>query len=57
MNIRMPDMVSMYLEGAGRVDSLRHEDAKIKLNLENSRLHVRLVADATPARCARYPRA
>ena len=53
MNIRMPDMVSMYLEGAGRFDSLRHEDAKIKLNLENSRLHVRLVADTTPVRFIR----
>ncbi len=53
MQIRMPDMVSMYLEGAGRVDALRHEDAKIKLNLENGRLHVRLVADTTPARFIR----
>ena len=53
MQIRMPDMVSMYLEGAGRVNALRHEDAKIKLNLENGRLHVRLVADTTPARFIR----
>ena len=53
MHIRMPDLVSLYMEGAGRVDALRHEDVKLKLSLENGRLHVRLCADTTPMRYVR----